>query len=106
MRPAISYLLPYRLFTEDKEHLEANVVKQTKMVVGSENLDELFGRHAYRVTLDVIYNKPVNLTLSATQLTKYLKPVFPNAKCVSVDQAYTATKSKNSLPIINFKIYF
>lgn len=106
MRPAISFLLPYRLFKEDKEFLDANLRKQIESFVGKENLEDLLRINNYQVVLDVIYNKPVDIPVNNTFITKALKPLFKHGKCVAIDQTYTPTKSKGSLPVINFKVYF
>lgn len=103
--PAISFLIPYRWFKEDKEFLGENLKRGITKSVGKENVDGLDGIVAYRILLVYFYKEPIDIPITKTQMQKLLKKVFVNGKCLSVGVQF---KQNNSfgLPTVDFQIFF
>lgn len=106
--PQITFSVPFRLFKEDKPHLGKNLVNWVKKQTGtSEETEEMLSNvFAYSIRLDVHSYKPVEIAFSKVEAQKIFKAIFPNAKCLKVDQDYTQHKSKSMLPLIDFQIFF
>lgn len=104
-KPAITFLLPYRFLTTDREYLGANMVSKIKKFMGEWD-DRMFARvAAYSLVISQQGFKPVTVSVSARDVTKMLKPIFPNGKCISSDSFFVQTKSKTMLPVLDFQIY-
>lgn len=105
-KPKITFLFPLRWLKEDKEYLSENIKRKVVKEVGIEGLNILKRVFAYSVVISYQYNKPIDVPVNKTQLQKYLKPVFPNGKCIEFDTRYEQHPSKTMLPLMDFQLYF
>lgn len=105
-KPSITFLLPYRMLTEDRDFLGQNLITKIRAYVGEGDDLMLKKITAYSVALAQQGYKPVDVRMSARELTKLLKPVFPNGKCIDCESYFVQTRSKTMLPIIDVQIYF
>lgn len=106
-KPKINFLFPYRWVKEDKQFLGENLRRQVlKFIGGKDSLELLETVLAYRIKIYYQYHKPIDITLSKTEIQRYLKEAFPNAKCLSVDTEFNQHRSKSMLPVLDFRIYF
>lgn len=106
--PQITFLVPLRVFTENKDFLGKNLTNWIFKQIGKSDstVEMLEGVMAYRILLAYQSYKPVTIPFTKVQCQKYLKEVFPNAKCLGVSEEFTQHKSKSMLPVIDFQIYF
>lgn len=105
-KPKISFIFPYRWFTDDKEFLGVNLVNKIEGTVGKENLQELKFVVPYAITVNYYAYKPVDVPLTEKSIQKLLKPIFPNGKCMNFESFFMQARSKTVLPVIDFQIYF
>ena len=106
--PQITFLVPLRVFVEDKSFLSKNLINWIWKQVGHSDstVEQLEGVFAYRIILAYQSYKPVDIPFTKAKCQIALKAIFPNAKCLGVDIEYTQHKSKTMLPLIDFQIYF
>lgn len=102
--PAISFLVPYRWFNEDKEFLGENLNRMILREVGKDSLSILEGILTYKVVISYYYKEPVDLNTSKTALQRLLKSSFPNAKCLSASVMFKQNFSYQ-IPTCDFQIY-
>lgn len=98
--------MPYRWLNEDKEFLEANLVRQFTKDWGEANLYELEAIVAYKINIIYYYKEPVNINLSKTTIQRAFKKFFPIGRCLGVSTDFTQRKSKSMLPVLDFQVYF
>lgn len=105
--PAISFLMPYRWFNEDKAFLGENLVRMITSAVGRkpEDLAILENILSYRIVIAYRFKEPVDITITKTALQRMLKKAFPNAKCLSVQVQYFQANNY-PLPTCDFQIFF
>lgn len=105
-KPSLSFLVPYRWFNEDKEFLGENLYRMIKRDLGKNaEMSALDTVLAYRVVIAYQFNKPVDFSISKTQLQRLLKKCFPNAKCLSAEVQFIQN-TKYPLPACDFQIFF
>ena len=107
-KPNISFIVPYRWISDPKDRafLGDNLAKRIKAIVGEDDLKVMKRITDYSVRLVTIGYRPVNIDLTTKQIQSLLKVVFPHGKCLELDEDYEHSKSKTSLPMIDFQIYF
>lgn len=105
-RPQISFLMPYRWLTEDKEYLIPNLKRQFVKDWGQDHIYELEGIPAYRVTVTCRALKPIKEELTKMVVQKAFKEFFPIGKCLRVDNDFAQIKSKTRLPVLHFEVFF
>lgn len=106
--PKISFVFPIRwiIDEEDKKFTGSNLQRKVEKIWGKENMNLLKRVVTYSVVVTVQAYKPTRLPLSATTMSKYLKSVFPNGKCLDFEVLYKQNRSQTSLPTLNIEIYF
>lgn len=104
--PRITFLLPYRLLTADRDFLGANLVKRVQDFLGDGDEQVLRAVTVYQVVMNLQGYRPVPVSVSARELTRLLKPVFPNGKCLGSESLFVQTKSKTMLPVLDVQIFF
>lgn len=105
-KPIVNFLLPYRMFTDDKEFLARNLVRKISVFMGEESVPLLKSVTAYRVMLYQQGYKPVTLSIAEREMQRMLKPVIPNGKCIGCETMFVQTKSKTMLPVVDFQLFF
>lgn len=103
--PNITFLMPYRWFNEDRAYLGENIRNHVMREVGKDGIPVLEEKLSYRVVIGYQYYKPVKINLTKAQVQQMLKPLFPNAKCLSVGESYMQHESEEMLPLCDFRIY-
>ncbi len=104
--PKISFLFPYRWLKEDRAFLGENIRQMVIRDVGKDNKDQLDTVLAYRIVIFLQYGKPLPVPLTKPQIQSILKPLFSNARCLSVDASYQERKGSSQLPLCDMRIYF
>lgn len=102
--PAISFLVPYRWFNDDKKFLGENLRRMTEKSVGSDDMKVLEGILSYRIVIRYQFSKPVDFSITKAGLQKVLKKIFPNGKCLSAETQYVQSKNY-PLPTCDFQIF-
>lgn len=105
-KPKVSFLLPIRMFQEDKEFLGINLVKKVNTFLLPDDLPSLRMVQTYYIKTEVNAYKPIELNITKTLLGKMLKPVFPNGKLIDYESFFVQSKSRTMLPIVNVEIYY
>lgn len=103
--PAISFLVPYRWFNEDKEFLGENLNRMIEREVGRDSMSILDGILTYKIVIAYYFREPVDLNTSKTALQRMLKKSFPNAKCLSAGVMFKQNNSYK-IPTCDFQIFF
>lgn len=104
-KPVVKFLLPERLFKDERTSLHQTIVNRVKRELGVDRPDALSTIPFVSVQLNVIANKPINTSLTQQEISKIMKKVFTNAKVVLLDQDFTRSSSPQSLPIIEFRLF-
>ena len=105
-KPRVSFLMPHRWLTTDKEFLVENLKRQFLRDWGPDHEWELEGIPAYRVKMICHSVKPIREELNKTVVQKALKSFFPIGRCVAVDNEFVQKNLKKSLPVLEVQVYF
>ncbi len=104
--PRVSFTFPYRWLNEDRAFLAENLRMMIVRDIGKDSVDQLDTVLAYRVLIRYENSKPLTIAFSKPQSQSILKPLFPNARCLSVDAEYEQARDRHSLPLLQFQLYF
>lgn len=109
--PSASFLFPHRWLVdpESKKYLAENIRRQLKKSIGAVADEETQEQReqvlAYKVVISYFYKKPLKIPFTKTMCEAALRPVFPNARCLSISEEFTQTKSKTALAYCDFNLY-
>lgn len=103
--PQISFLVPFRWFTDDKDFLEENLKRMIQRARGKDELGPMDGVVMYRIHVVVYSSEYVDLPITKPKIQKMLKKVFPNGKCLSASTQFQQNGTYKS-PVCDFQIYF
>ncbi len=104
--PRISFTFPYRWLTENRDFFGENIERSITHDVGKDGLRILESVLSYRVEIFYENEKPIPIPLTKPQTQTLLKNMLPNARCLSIDTTYAQARDRDSLPLMDFRIYF
>jgi hypothetical protein len=107
--PRIDFIFPFRWLKEDKEFLEANIIRRVRGNSSKVILDDLLPQpefSAFSILIHLHAFQPIPIPLTKAQLVKIFKKIFPGAILVNYETRFVQNTQRSSLPTLQMQIYF
>lgn len=116
LKVAFTFPLSWINDTEQRKYLSENLARlikkgSVKNVYQTSATDKYFASQqsfitGYYVRLKYHAYQPVKIKMTQSQMGSYLKPIYPNAKCIGFDTFFIQAASPTQNPFLECEIYY